>query len=158
MRCSPEGGRAVPGKERRVTEEQISRIRACFDEMTPRTPELADRFHARLFAQNPQLRALFPRDLTVQKQDFAAGLRHVVKNLNRIEGAAAMFMDIGSRQARMGLTPGHFGVAREALLSTLRDMAGPKWSEQLEQDWREALSVVVSLMVVGASRARSQAA
>lgn len=141
-----------------MTEEQIARIRTCFDEMTPRTPELADRFHARLFAQNPALRALFPRDLAMQKQDFAAGLRHVVKSLNRIEAAAPMFMDIGSRQARMGLTPGHFGVAREALLATLRDMSGPHWNEQLEQDWREALSAVVSLMVVGASRARSHAA
>lgn len=141
-----------------MTEEQIARIRACFDELTPRTPELADRFHARLFAQHPQLRALFPRDLTVLKQDFGAGLRHVVKSLHRIEAGAPMFMDIGSRQARLGLTPGHFGIAREVLLTTLRDMVGPKWTEQLEQDWREALSVVVSLMVVGASRSRSQAA
>jgi hemoglobin-like flavoprotein len=140
-----------------VTEDQITRIRACFDEITPRTPELADRFHARLFVQTPRLRPLFPRDLASQKQDFAAGLRHVIKNLHRIDTVAPMLMDIGSRQARLGLTPGDFGAAREALLATLKDIAGPRWNDQLEADWREALTVVASIMVIGASRSRSHA-
>jgi hemoglobin-like flavoprotein len=141
-----------------VTEEQIARVRACFDELTPRTPELADRFHARLFAMNPQLRPLFPRDLSSHKQDFAAGLRHVVRHLGRIDALTPMLMDIGSRQARSGLTPGHFGLARESLLATLRDMAGPRWTPELELDWTEALNAVVSIMVLGASRRRAHAA
>lgn len=136
-----------------MTEEQIARVRACFDELTARTPELADRFHARLFATNPQLRPFFPRDLSTHKQDFAAGLRHVVKHLGRFDALAPMLMDVGSRQARLGIAPGHLGMARESLLATLRDMSGPRWTPQLELDWTEALNAVVSIMVVGASRA-----
>lgn len=141
-----------------MTEEQVARVRECFDALTPRTPELADRFHARLFALHPQLRALFPRDLASHKQDFAAGLRHVLRNLHRIDSLTPMLMDIGSRQARCGLTPGHFGLAREALLATLRDMSGPHWSPQLEADWTESLNAVVSLMILGAGRRRAHAA
>ena len=141
-----------------MTEEQIARIRACFDQITPRTPELVDRFHARFFAQNASLRPLFPRDLSAHKQDFTAGFRHVVRNLHRLDAIAPMLMDVGSRQARAGLTPGHFGMAREVLLATLRDIAGPRWNEQVQQDWTEALNAVVSLRVVGASRSRSHAA
>ena len=133
-------------------------MRACFDVLTPRTPELADRFHARLFALNPQLRALFPRDLAGHKQDFAAGLRHVVRNLHRLHSLSPTLMDIGSRQASWGLTPGHFGLAREALLATLRDMSGPAWNAQLESDWTESLNAVVSLMILGAGRRRTHAA
>lgn len=140
-----------------MTEEQFARIRASFNELTPRIPELADRFHARLFATNPQLRPLFPRDLAPHKQDFAAGLRHVVRHLDRLESVTPMLMEIGSRQARAGLGPGHFGMAREALLATLRDMNGPRWSPELERDWTEVLQSVVSLMVLGAGRARQAA-
>lgn len=141
-----------------MTEDQIARVRACFDELTPRTPELADRFHARLFATNPQMRPLFPRDLSSHKQDFAAGLRQVVKNLNRLDALSASLMEIGSRQERSGWTPGHFGVARQALLATIRDIAGPRWTPELESDWTEALNTVVSLMLLGAGRRRVQAA
>jgi hemoglobin-like flavoprotein len=141
-----------------VTEEQIERLRACLAELAPRTPELADRFHARFFATNPQLRPLFPRDLTPQKQDFAAGLRHVVRHLSRLDAMTPAIMDIGSRLARTGLAPGHLGMAREALLATLRDMSGPRWSQDLERDWTDLLHAVVSTMVLGASRARQHAA
>lgn len=136
----------------------MNRIRVCFDALTPRTPELADRFYTRLFAQHPPLRVLFPRDLTQHKQDFAAGLRLVVKNLHQLDTVRGTLMDIGAKQSRLNVTPGHYGIAREVLLSTLREMSGPVWSEELTQDWAEAINSVVSLMVLGAGKARMQAA
>jgi hemoglobin-like flavoprotein len=103
------------------------------------------------------MRGMFPRDLASHKQDFAAGLRLIVKNLDRLDTLTPTLMDIGSRQARLGVTPKHYGVARETLVSTLREMAGPVWTETHTQDWTEALSAVVSMMVVGASRTRQAA-
>jgi hemoglobin-like flavoprotein len=140
-----------------VNQDQIQRIRASFDALTHRVPELVDRFHTRLLAQQPLLRAMFPRDLASHKQDFAAGLRLVVKNLDRLDTLTPTLMDIGARQSRLGITPKHYGVARETLVSTLREMAGPAWNDALTQDWTEALSGVISMMVVGASRARQVA-
>ncbi|MGE3106723.1 MAG: globin domain-containing protein [Phycisphaerales bacterium] len=140
-----------------MNQEQIQRVRASFDVLTHRVPELADRFHTRLLAQQPMLRAMFPRDLGPHKQDFAAGLRLVVKNLDRMELLTTTLMDIGARQARLGITPQHYGVAREVLISTLREMSGPAWDDLLTRDWTEALSAVVSMMVVGGSRTRQVA-
>lgn len=141
-----------------MEQDQIVRIRASFDKLTPRIPELADRFHARLFAQHPRLRAMFPRDLSAPKQDFAAGLRYVVRHLGALEGLSPVLMDLGLRHARSGLTPGDLGAAREVLLQTLQDMSGPAWSDQLREDWTEALNVAVAIMVVGAGRSRAHAA
>lgn len=141
-----------------MNDEQMTRIRASFDALTHRTPELADRFHTRLFAQNPALRPLMPRDLSQQKQDFAAGLRMLVRNLHRLDAFQLTVMDIGARQSRLGVTPGHYGIAREVLIVTMREMAGPVWTDELTVDWNEALSSIVSLMVVGAARARAHAA
>lgn len=140
-----------------MNQDQVQRIRTSFDLITHRVPELVDRFHTRLLAQHPALRAQMPRDLSSHKQDFAAGLRLVVKNLDRLDALAPTLMDIGARQARMGITPGYYGVAREVLISTLREMAGPAWTETLTQDWAEALNSVISTFVVGASRARQAA-
>jgi len=141
-----------------VNEQQINRLRASFDAITPRTPELADRFHTRLLAQNPGLRPMFPRDLNQQKQDFAAGLRLVVKNMHVLESLEHTLLDIGARHARAGVTPGHYGVARDVLIATMREIAGPAWTEQLSQDWSEALNGVISIFVVGAARSRAHAA
>ncbi len=140
-----------------MNNEQVQRIRGSFDALTHRVPELVDRFHTRLLAQQPTLRAMFPRDLASHKQDFAAGLRLIVKNIDRLDTLAPTLMDIGARQSRLGITPGHYGMAREILVSTLREMAGPTWSEELSQDWTEALSMAISTMVLGASRSRQVA-
>lgn len=141
-----------------MNQDQVQRIRSCFDAMAHRTPELADRFHTRLFAQHPALRAFVARDLSQHKQDFAAGLRLVVKNLHQLEAVRGTLMDIGAKQARSNVTPAHYGIAREVLLSTIREFAGPTWNEELALDWTEAINAAVSLMVLGAGRARVQAA
>ncbi len=141
-----------------MTPEQIDRVRASFNALMPRTPELVDRFHVRLFAQHPVLRALAPREIAVHKQDFAAGLRLIVKNVHRFETLEPTLKDIGARLFRAGVAPAHYGLAREVLLSTMREMSGQAWSEQTGQDWTEALNAVVSMMILGAARARAGAA
>jgi hemoglobin-like flavoprotein len=141
-----------------VNSGQIDRIRASFALLTPRMQELVDRFHARLLVQQPDVRPVLSRDFTAIKQDLAAALRMVVKNLNRLEAIDASLLDMGARQARVGLTPRHYGVGREVLLTTMREMAGPAWTDQLTADWTEAMNAVVSILIVGGARARSAAA
>jgi hemoglobin-like flavoprotein len=67
-------------------------------------------------------------------------------------------MDLGTRQFRAGVTPAHYGIARDLFLATVREMAGSAWSDELSTDIAEALNAVASIMIQGAGRARASAA
>lgn len=141
-----------------MTPDQIDRIRSSFKMVSGRGDELADQFFTRLFANQPLLKALLPRDRWMRSRDFLTGLGLLVKNMHRLDSIEHVLMDFGVRSTRAGATPQHFGLAREALLQSLGDLMGADWTDALENDWSEALNTVSSLVILGAGRSRAKAA
>lgn len=138
--------------------DQIERIRNNFKVLTPQGEDLIRRFFTRLFNAVPALRQNLPRDFAQQHRDHLAMLGSVVKNLHRVDAVEHILMDIGARAQRAGAQPQHFGVAREQLIVTIRELSGPTWNEDLLGDWTEVLNIVASVMIRGAGRARAFAA
>lgn len=141
-----------------MSPQQIDRLRTNFKVLTPQGEELFRRFFTRLFNAQPGLRQNLPRDFAQQHRDHLSTLGSVVKNLHRLDAVEHILMDLGARAQRAGVQPQHFGVAREHLVATIRELSGPTWNEDLQADWTEALNVVASVMIRGAGRARAYAA
>lgn len=154
-------------------QDQIDRIRASFKELSAHAEDLTRIFFTRLFTAGPGVRALFPRDVVSESlasasgsnahggsdrsQDFIASLGIIIKNLHRLESVEHLLLDMGARAQRAGAQPQHFGMVRDALLSAMRDVLGPSWSPQLQNDWTRMLDVVAAVMVRGAGQARRAA-
>ncbi len=136
----------------------IQHIRTAFNAAMFRGPDLAEGFFARLFEAQPVIRSLFAPDASQRDRDVLAALSVLVKNLHRLDAIAPLLEDAGARCQRAGVQPHHFGVAREALLGALKDVLGPKWTDDLEADCREALDAAASIMIRAGGRARLRAA
>lgn len=149
--------------------DQIERIRASFRLLSAHAEDLTRIFFTRLFTAGPGVRALFPRDIVAESmgtpgasggdraQDFIASLGIIIKNMHRLESIEHLLLDMGARAQRAGAQPQHFGMVRDALVSAMRDVLGPGWTPQLQNDWTQMLNVVAAVMIRGAGQARRAA-
>lgn len=133
-------------------------VRSSYNALSSHVDVLADRFFARLFAAQPVLRALLPRDHWQRAHDLMALLGMVVNGGNRPDGIQTALMDFGAKAQRVGIMPQQYGLARQALLDAMKDVLGADWTEEVESDWTDLLNTVTSVVVLGAGRSRARAA
>ena len=141
-----------------MTAQGLDTIRFSFNAISPHADVLAERFFARLLTVQPSLRALLPRDHWQRSHDLITLLGMVVKNANRPEQIQHALMDFGAKAQRVGIMPQQYGMARRALLDSMKDVLGADWTEGVESDWTDLLNTVASVVVVGAGRSRARAA
>jgi hemoglobin-like flavoprotein len=133
-------------------------VRSSYNAISQHVDVLADRFFARLFASQPVLRALLPRDHWQRAHDLMALLGMVVKSENHPELIQHALLDFGAKAQRVGIMPQQYGLARQALLDAMKDVLGADWTEEVESDWTDLLNTVTSVVVLGAGRSRARAA
>lgn len=136
---------------------QYERIRESFRTLTPRGAEVFAAFVNRLNG-TPVLRAMFPAEPQDHAQAFLSPCGLIVKNLHRITAIEYLLHETGARNQARGVLPQHYGAARDALLATLAEALGEAWTDELADDWSQAVDVVISVFIRGAGRARSKAA
>ncbi len=135
-----------------MDQEQIERLESSFNLLAPRAQELADRFYAKLFTEHRELRSMFPREMSQQKQKLVASLVLVVKNFRTAEKLHQPLVEMGQRHVGYGTEPEHYPVVRDTLVAVMGEMAGEAWNEQLDSDWKSAVDFVASVMLEGAKQ------
>ena len=133
-----------------MTPESIARVQACYAHVTRDQRALASRFYEELFRAAPQLRPLFPQDLTALQGHFEAALALVVRNLHEMEALQQPLRDLGAQHVHWRTQPDDYGVARDALVAAIRARAAA-WDAPLEADWRQAITAIIVTMLQGAA-------
>ncbi|MBL8877521.1 MAG: hypothetical protein JNG88_00250 [Phycisphaerales bacterium] len=136
-----------------MTEQSIQQIETSFNLLAPRGEELVQRFYGLLFARNPQVRGMFPEDLTHQKKKLLASIVLVVQNIRTPEKLMQPLREMGARHAGYGVQNAHYAIVRDTLLEVMGEMAGPAWNTNLAHTWTEALNTVATIMQEGAAAA-----
>ncbi|MFM9957000.1 MAG: globin domain-containing protein [Phycisphaerales bacterium] len=136
-----------------LTAERVERIRSSFAVVAPRVAELMETFNTLLFERYPQVRPLFPPDMTGQKQHLTAAVALVVKHADNLAALEPALMEMGARHVRYGARPEHYPLVGATMLDALESVAGPVWNATLRDDWDWALNAVASAMVKGAEAA-----
>lgn len=132
-----------------MTSEAVHRVQEHFERLG--TTGLAERFYTTLFAEYPELRPLFPEDLSELREHFGATLRMVIEHLGRVTAVDVPLRDLGARHLAYGAQPQHYVAVRDVLVSAIRQQAGTDWNEMLEHDWRMAITMVIVPMLRGAA-------
>ena len=133
--------------------EVIQRLERSFEALAPKGPELVDRFYAKLFADYPQVRSMFPKNMAEQKNMLLAALALVVRNLRTPQRLSAPLQEMGRRHTGYGTQPEHYPLFRDTLVSVMAELAGPIWTDGIDRDWRSAIDWVGSVMLEGAAAA-----
>jgi hemoglobin-like flavoprotein len=133
-------------------------IRDSFALLAPHAGKLMDRFYERLFARAPQVRSMFPADMTKQKAHLAAAVGLVVKHADNLAALEKPLLDMGARHVNYGAKAEHYPIVRDEMLGAIKDVAGPVWTPAIHAAWSEALNAVAAVMIRGAEQAERKAA
>ena len=124
----------------------VARLRECFAAVAAHGDELALFFYSDLFLRNPEMRELFPVSMAAQRGHFADALVKIVAQADRVEELTAFLQGLGRDHRKFGAVAGHYDAVGISLLATLEHFAGPGWSPEVAEDWKEAYQLIGSVM------------
>lgn len=129
----------------------VNLLRQSFDLVIERSPELTHRFYEVLFERYPAARPLFPTHrLADQEKMLAQALVAVVDHLEDAPWLKSTLHALGAKHVSYGVRDEMYAWVGDALLATLREVAGEAWNAELEQAWSEAYAAIAGLMQEGA--------
>jgi hemoglobin-like flavoprotein len=125
---------------------QIRIVQETFELVKPIAGVAAELFYNRLFELDPSLRPMFKADLSEQKIKLMATLAFAVAGLSRPEQILGAVSELGKRHATYGVQPDHYRVVGSALLWTLEQGLGEKFTPCVADAWGAAYSLVSMTM------------
>jgi NAD(P)H-flavin reductase/hemoglobin-like flavoprotein len=121
-------------------------IRESYAQVQPRAEDVIRFFYAMLFVIAPTTRELFAANMQVQRSRFVRALVYIVQNLDRPEKLVPFLRQLGRDHRKFGVLPQHYDAMGTALVSALKQYAGPVWTPQVEQAWRDAYGLIAKTM------------
>lgn len=130
-----------------MTPDQIGLIQKSFAKIAPIAPLLVDLFYSRLFAEAPDLRPLFPADLTAQKIKLIDTLATFVLYLHQLETVRPKLEALGHRHLAYGARAEHYELVGAALIATLAVGLGPDFTPELRAAWVAGYAILAGMMI-----------
>jgi hemoglobin-like flavoprotein len=137
--------------ETNVTPEQVKLVQESFKKVEPIAPQAADLFYGRLFEIAPEVRPLFPADLTSQKEKLMAMIATAVTNLHQVEKIVPAVQDLGRRHVAYGVTQAHYKPVGDALIWTLGKGLGDAFTQPVKDAWVAAYTTLAGVMTEAAA-------
>ncbi len=134
--------------------EPIDKARLAVAASFYRVREQGDAFissiYERLFAIEPAARALFPSDLSAQRQKLLHMFGLVLGAIAEPERLAPVLEDLGRRHLHYSVEPQHFRALEKALLGAL-EAHDAAWNDDVARGWQRSFSFIESAMTRGMS-------
>lgn len=111
---------------------------------------LGDVFYTKLFTDHPELRRLFPKDMTEQNKKLVDMLTSIVSGLEQVEGMKAEIINMAKRHTGYGVRPAHYKMVGNALMWTLAKGLQEDWNEEVKGAWLACYDTLSSLMISNA--------
>ena len=139
-----------------MNSEQINLVQASFAEVRPIATVAAELFYTRLFVLDPSLRPMFRGDLAHQGRMLMAMLNSAVNGLTQLDTVVPVVRQLGARHAKYGVRDEHYATVGSALLWTLEQGLGEKFTPAVRDAWAAAYDMLAGVMQIGAIEARSR--
>lgn len=136
-----------------ITETQIALVQSSFSHVLPIADTAGLLFYERIFTLAPGTRSLFGDDIAAQAVRTMAAVKTAVDGLGTLDEVAPFLVRLGARHVRYGVRPEHFDVVGAALLWTLEQGLGDRFSPPVREAWVAAWNVIASAMLSGMRQA-----
>ena len=134
-----------------MTPHQIKLVQTTFAEVAPIASTAADLFYGRLFEIAPQVRSMFPEDLSEQKRKLMAMLGTAVAGLNQLDTLMPAVRALGRRHGGYSVTARHYAAVGSALLWTLEKGLGEAFTPEIREAWATTYRVLAGTMIEAAN-------
>lgn len=129
-----------------MTPKQIEIIQESWDYVITNTQKAGELFYNRLFEESPELRPLFKGDIKDQERKLISLITFAVGKLNNIGEIIADVQALGTRHKQYGVKDEHYGKVASALLWTLEQGLGSKWTDEAKTAWTTLYVTLADVM------------
>jgi NAD(P)H-flavin reductase/hemoglobin-like flavoprotein len=109
-------------------------------------------FYSHLFLSHPEVRAMFPIQMSGQRDKLVAALGAVVSNVDEIDNVIPLLEQLGRDHRRFSVVTEHYSAVGASLLATLKKFLGHSWTPDLADTWAQAYGLVAKVMVAAAEQ------
>lgn len=140
-----------------MTPRQIALVQNSWKDVLAVRETAAQLFYLRLFALDPSLQSMFKGDMREQGRKLVAMIGVAVAGLTRIETLVPVIEALGRRHAGYGVRDEHYVTVASALLWTLEQGLGARFTPEVRDAWTAAYGLLAGTMQ-GAARQEAKAA
>ena len=130
-----------------MTPSQVDLVQQSFAKVAPISEQAAQLFYGRLFEIAPEVKPMFPGDMTEQRKKLMATLAVVVGSLKNLEAILPAASALAKKHVSYGVMAGHYTPVGAALLWTLKKGLGPDWTPELATAWTTAYTTLSGYMI-----------
>jgi nitric oxide dioxygenase len=130
-----------------MTPDQVALVQESFAKVAPISEQAAVMFYDRLFEVAPQVKAMFPADMTEQRKKLMSTLAVVVNGLSNLEAILPAASALAQRHVAYGAKAEHYPVVGSALLWTLEKGLGEAWTADIAAAWTAAYTTLSGFMI-----------
>jgi hemoglobin-like flavoprotein len=130
-----------------MTPDQVKLVQQSFAKVVPISDQAAMLFYDRLFEIAPQVKSMFPSDLSAQRGKLMATLAAVVNGLGNLAPILPVASALAKRHVTYGARPEHYPVVGAALLWTLEKGLGDGWTAEVADAWKAAYGMLSGFMI-----------
>jgi hemoglobin-like flavoprotein len=139
-----------------MTPDHIALVQRSFADVLAMADSAAAMFYERLFVLDPTLQSLFHNDMQVQGRMLMAVLKIAVAGLSRFEEMVPLLQQLGMRHRGYGVIDAHYATVGTALLWTLQQGLGERFTPEVQAAWRSAYTLLADTMRATAAAACPQ--
>nr|P27199.1 RecName: Full=Leghemoglobin [Psophocarpus tetragonolobus]AAC60563.1 leghemoglobin [Psophocarpus tetragonolobus]CAA46704.1 leghemoglobin [Psophocarpus tetragonolobus] len=137
------------------TEKQEALVNSSYEAFKANVPQYSVVFYTSILEKAPAAKDLFPflangvdptNPKLIGHAEKLFGLVHDSAAQLRAKGAVVADAALGSLHAQKGVTDPQFVVVKEALLKTVKEAVGDKWSDELSNAWEVAYNELAAAL------------
>ncbi len=136
-----------------MTPDQLDLIAESSASATADPSTFASSFYGRLFELAPNLRSLFPEDMTELGDKLVDELVFLTRAATDLDNFVERARDLGRRHDSYGVEAEHYGHVRVALVEALAAACGDSWTDEHMAAWATLYNLIAETMLDGANQA-----
>ena len=146
----PLAGRTRPTAQAGPTAEDIALVRRSLGVLESVADRATAHFYAVLFLRNPELRALFPAAMDLQRDRLFRALLVAGQTADNPVALTEYLDRLARGHRKYGVRNEHYGPVGEALLAALERYCGRYWDPETELAWRRIYRAISEVMMASA--------
>jgi NAD(P)H-flavin reductase/hemoglobin-like flavoprotein len=117
--------------------------------------KVAQYFYAHVFYGHPEVRAMFPVMIDIQRDRLLQALVSIVRCVDNPE-LLPHLGQLGRDHRKFALTPAHYRLVGDCLIAALARYSNEAWTAEVEAAWRRAYGRAAQAMIESASAATEE--
>jgi len=109
-------------------------------------PQAAALFYTNLFEADPTLKSMFKGDMEAQGKKLMLMIGAAVGKLGELDSLVPILQNLAKRHVSYGVKDAHYDTVGAALLKTLEQGLGPKFTPEVRASWTEVYGLMAKVM------------